>query len=718
MTVSNDSPIEQPNDDRFALNPFATSLAKTLSEMAAPEGVVLALSGPWGSGKSSAINLIRHYLDPVIKKGDIEVVPFNPWWFAGADALTLSFFQELNKAIGPSLPAQLRKSIAAMGQGVSAVGAVAGAIAGLGSGPIGGLVTAGSELIGRASAKRETVDEEHRKIADALRKQKKRFIVVIDDIDRLNPDDALTIFRLVKSVGRLPNVIYLLAFDRQIAERIVAERFPSEGPGYLEKIVQRFFELPPPLVDALRQQVVDAAVATMGSPEERQFTRFWNVFHDVVAPLIRSPRDVVRLTNHVATGWPAVAGNVDRADFLAISALELAEPDLYARIRSNPDRLCGLRERDSGRREDIAREYDQLLGLDARSERDKQRLRVAMRRLFPRLDAVWGNFWQNGETWRRDRLIASAENFRSYFAFAVSDDVVDAATINAIVARADDEAFIESELRTALAKTRRDGSSQAGLILEELAFFARDIPEANVPAFVSTLFRLADALDVDSDRGKGFMAMANNQLRIHWILNRLVNDRFDQARRDDIYGAAFATASLEWSTDFAESCIADYQLREDGRQGRNDPLVSQPKSEEFRIHALEKIRTAAANGSLAAHPKLVPLLFTWRRLNGGDNAELTTWTDGMLNDDAFVIALARQIPSESWSYGMGFDEMGDRVSTRTLRVNLEPFGGFLDVPGLEARVRELADREETNAEDRAVLTAFRDIPRGSHRRGD
>lgn len=715
MTVSNDSPIELPHDDRFALNPFASSLAKTLKGMAAPEGVVVALSGPWGSGKSSAVNLVRHHLKPVIEAKQVQLVPFNPWWFAGADALTPSFFQELSKAIGPSLPTKLRKSIALMGQGVSAAGAVAGAIASFGSGPMGDLISKGAGLIGRASETRDTVDEEHRKIAEALRKQSKRFIVVIDDIDRLNPDDALTIFRLVKSVGRLPNVIYLLAFDRQIAERIVSERFPSEGPKYLEKIVQRFFELPPPLVDSLRQQVVESAVKIMGSPEERQITRFWNVFQDVVAPLIRTPRDVVRLTNHVATGWPAVAGNVDRADFLAISALELSEPDLYARIRSNSDLLCGTRERDQGRQHDIAQEYDELLGLDTRSVRERQRLRISMRRLFPRLDAVWGNFWQSADSWRRDRLIASAENFRSYFAFAVSDDVVPAENMNAIVAAADDAAFIEGELRNALSKPRRNGSTQAALILEELAFFAGDIEAGKIPAFVTTLFRLADDLDVDADRGKGFMATGNNQLRLHWILNRLVHDRFDQARRGEIYRQAFETASVEWATDFAERCIRPFLPHQEGQQRNFDePIVAEPIAQELRASALAKIRNAASNGILATHAKLVVMLFAWRRLNDGDSSEIRAWTDATLSNDNFVLTLARQIPTESWSYGIGFDEMGDRVSRRNLRVDLEPHREILDVPRFEARIADLLTTGGLKEQDRAALATFQDTPRGNH----
>jgi predicted KAP-like P-loop ATPase len=83
----------------------------------------------------------------------------------------------------------------------------------------------------------------HAELTRVLYEQKKRFLIVIDDIDRLAPEEALLMFRLVKSIGRLPNVIYLLVFDRHLAEAIVAERYPSEGAHYLEKIIQAGFDM-------------------------------------------------------------------------------------------------------------------------------------------------------------------------------------------------------------------------------------------------------------------------------------------------------------------------------------------------------------------------------------------------------------------------------------------------------------------------------------------
>lgn len=713
MTLSNDQPIATPKDDRFCLDPFAAAIAKSIASMAAPAGVVLAVNGAWGAGKSSAINLIRHHLQADIDKGHIVIVPFNPWWFAGADTLTLAFFQELNKAIGPSLPKTVRKSLARLGRSVSAVGAVVGALANLKAPGLGELIASAAGLVGRLSGKQRTVDQEHQLLAKALSDQKKRFLVIIDDIDRLNPDDALTIFRLVKSVGRLPNVIYLLAFDRAIAERIVAERFPSEGPSYLEKIIQGAFELPPPLVDVLRQHVVEAAVEVMGEPDEQQHVRFLNVFHDVVAPYIRTPRDVTRIANHLATAWPAVAGNVDRADLLALVALQVFDAALYSAIRNHPSELCGAADRTGRRTQDIAERYDNLMGIAARPERERPRLRRALRRLFPRLDSVWANVWHgDGSDWRRERLIASAKNFHSYFAFAPSEDVIPAERIEALITRADDREFVAAAFREALAHRRRNGSTSAALLLEELTLRARDVDADHVGALTATLFALGDELDVEADVVRGF-GRVDNQLRLHWLFNVLVTERFEDDERDRIYRDAMAGAAVHWAINFTERCINCNQPR-DGKL--HEPLVSQQTAEQFRTISLNKITEATGNGLIITHPRIHLLIFAWSRLAPDGVAHVRLWTDVALTHDAFVIAMAKAIPSESWSHSMGsgFDDMGDRVARRRVGVDLRPYEEILNVERFDKRVNQLLDAGDRSDEDLIVLRHYRDLPRGGH----
>ena len=712
MTLSSDLPIEKPDEDVFGLDPFAGAIAKSIEKTPSPNGVVLAVNGPWGSGKSSAINLILHHLQPAVENDELTIVRFSPWWFAGAEALTLAFFQELSIAVGPSLGTQATDAITAVGRQISAGGPVLSALANILAPGSGALVGGATGLIGKLAGSNKTVEQEHETIVKALNAQAKRFLVVIDDIDRLSPDDALTIFRLAKSVGRLPNVLYLLAFDKDLAEKAVAERFPSEGQSYLDKIVQSSFEVPPPPVDELRKQLLKAAFSVMGDPGEAG-VRFMNVFYDVVAPRIRTPRDVVRIMNDVRSTWPAVADEVDRADFIGLAAIRAASPRLYRVIRDNPDKLCGLEPR-GGSRQQSQQTYDRLFGLEELEPAEREQERLALRRLFPRLDSIWGNVIRtDDEGMKRDRRIGSLDHFRTYFALALAEDTMSSAEIAAFIKDAGKPDLVRDRLRQQLGKKRSSGSSRASLLLDELLLRAGDVAKADIPALVKVLFELADELDVEGDKARGF-SVGDNRLRIHWLMNRLVTERFDESGRAKVYGDAMKTASLHWCCDFAERCLRSFAPPEPGRS-RAEPIVSEAEAKRYGALALRKLKAAAASGALVDHGDLARLMFEWRRLAADDGRAVKAWAKGRLKDPGFVVALARAVPTVVWSQGMGFDGMGDRVARRQVSVRLDPFSMVLDTPKFEERVAALVDDPNLNAEDREALRAFRDAPREKER---
>jgi ABC-type dipeptide/oligopeptide/nickel transport system ATPase component len=106
----NDKPISQPTEDRFGIDPFAKTLASSIRNLSAPEGTVLALNGTWGSGKSSAVNLILHHLKEAVDADEIRIINFNCWWFRGEEALALAFFRELYAGLGPTLGERFKKA--------------------------------------------------------------------------------------------------------------------------------------------------------------------------------------------------------------------------------------------------------------------------------------------------------------------------------------------------------------------------------------------------------------------------------------------------------------------------------------------------------------------------------------------------------------------------------------------------------------------------------
>jgi predicted KAP-like P-loop ATPase len=316
--ISNDTPICDPQDDQFGVSPFAQAIARSIEKLTAPEGTVIALTGPWGSGKSSVVNLIRYHLKQAEEAESLKIIAFNPWWYPNEDAATRAFFQSLYVVLGKRLTERGRTIILSLGKKLLSSGNLISTAVNLFTFGFGGKI---AETVSGAAAEMiktdRTAEQDYHVLADELRKQTTRFLVIIDDIDRLAPDQALAIFRLVKSVGRLPNVIYLLAFDRTLAERTLEERYPADR-HFLEKIVQAAFEVPLPDPTLLHEAILNAVLAFAQHPQDDEGVRFRNVLADVVNPLITLPRDLVRYMGSIAVSYAAIGEEVALADLLAI----------------------------------------------------------------------------------------------------------------------------------------------------------------------------------------------------------------------------------------------------------------------------------------------------------------------------------------------------------------------------------------------------------------
>lgn len=706
----NDKPITEPEADRFGISPFAAALAQSIRSLVSPEGSVVALNGPWGSGKSSAVNLILHNLKETAADDKIEIVNFACWWFRGEEALALAFFREIYAALNPSLGEQFKKLLLKIGARLLRAGSAVGPAIDFAGGSGAGSVASGAmDWLSSLIEQGENVEKLHKELSEALARQDRRFLIVIDDIDRLAPEEALLIFRLVKSVGRLPKIVYLLVYDRSLAEKIVSERFPAEGPHYLEKIVQAVFELPAAdHADLCSQMLVHAQAIFGDNIDERDTVEFMNIFYDVVAPELRTPRDVSRIASTISVTWPPIAGNVAPADLMALETLRVLQPSLYNAIRSSCELLCGPAEptlRGSQKGKDT--EYDHLI-LGSIDDAKRPHYRRALMRLFPRLQSVWSNMSYSGESfrdWTRRRRVCAKEHFGAYFRLAVGESAVSKEDIDELISRADDAEFVEARLRENLLLKRRDGSTKTSVLLEQLNLYTADFSEQKIQPFVTTLFMLADDLHLASDEARGF-GIGDNNLRLHWLIRRLTFDRFSLTRRTDIFRAACEHAALAWLIDFAESAYADYHPGEGKEAEPEDKcLVTKTASNELLQLAISRIAAASETEALARHRQLPSLLFSWRRLTG-DNSAVQAWTGRQLDDDGMVVRFAAAFTSHSWSQSMGFAGLGDRVARKNVRAAVSSLGEIMDATRFRSRVEALASSDRLRDEDRSVISTF------------
>jgi hypothetical protein len=137
-------------------------------------------------------------------------------------------------------------------------------------------------------------------------------------------------------------------------------------------------------------------------------------------------------------------------------------------------------------------------------------------------------------------------------------------------------------------------------------------------------------------------------------------------------------------------------------------LVSNEVANRISEAALNRLRAAAADGSLALHRRVRGLLFRWEKI--GDQGEVRQWTDTQFANDAFVINFAERSISHTWSQGLGMFGMGDTVASRRDYVNLEPFAHVLDLPRFRLRVQELLAEQGLAEEDRRKLERFVALP--------
>ena len=130
-----------------------------------------------------------------------------------------------------------------------------------------------------------------------------------------------------------------------------------------------------------------------------------------------------------------------------------------------------------------------------------------------------------------------------------------------------------------------------------------------------------------------------------------------------IYLGAIRSASLAWLIEFARSARSDYEP--EGTSGPTAPeqcLVTRESVGPIVDLALTAMRTAATDRRLLAVPKLIYVLYSWRRFNGSDPTEVRAWTDELLKDDQAVLTLMCAFIGKSYGFSMGFGGMADRVS--------------------------------------------------------
>lgn len=237
-----DDPISDEASDLLGRAGFARELA--VLAISGPPGwsTRIGLYGEWGEGKTSVLRLAKSLLE-----GDGHfVVEFNPWGCSSASEMVELLAKEILK-VGKreklAVPGRVRRLIK---WSAGAVGVLAGKAQGVPLGAAAVPVAAAGKV--SPWLKRWAKDRK-KDIEDVLEllSDDRRLVVLVDDVDRLDPKLLPSLMFALHEAFALPGLTFVVALDPQVVGSALHAYHPGFGDGlaFLEKIVQFPRWLPP-----------------------------------------------------------------------------------------------------------------------------------------------------------------------------------------------------------------------------------------------------------------------------------------------------------------------------------------------------------------------------------------------------------------------------------------------------------------------------------------
>ncbi|WP_158441126.1 KAP family P-loop NTPase fold protein [Kribbella steppae] len=677
-----DNPIKHAEQDRLQRREGARSVAANIRELDASEGYVLGIVGPWGSGKTSIVNMIRDSLevDPAL-----PIIEFNPWIFSGTNELVESFFRELS--------AQMRlkgRKIAAIADVVDTYGDLLSPASAI---PVFGAWferVRGSAKALRAYQEKQkgSVAQQRDKLAEELARLDRPIVVVIDDIDRLESSEIRDIFKLVRLTASFPNVVYLLAFDRGRVEAALTQS-GFDGRSYLEKIVQLGVDVPvianSSMLRVLGESLDDALEGLDAT--DRFDTDIWpDVLMEIIRPLITNLRDVNRYCAAVRAKARTLGSQIELVDLMGLEAIRVFLPDMFSAIVAGRDGLTTASSNFGTGQNDpsLKAEVEAIVAAGA-SHPDV--VRAAISRLFPAArrhieSNTYGSSWLS--TWLKARRVAHPDVLALYLEHSTNEELRAFDAAEQAFEVLDDQASLEALLRSLNPAELED-------VISALEAFEADYPPTAVVPGSRVLLNLLPELP---DRPRGMFGFINGRVVIARVVLRLLR------RLDSPAQVMEATTQILVEVTSLSSRLELITLV-GHREGAGHKLVSEVDARSLENTLRSQIESASPE-ELAQEQDILRLLYIPKNFEAGQ----------VVQADASSPTLARALLLDSRSVVQS-QAMGNRAVRRTTRLNwdllVEVVGGEEEVKRAIETVRGSADDELTSVINLAdkYLTGWR-----------
>jgi KAP family P-loop domain/Sulfatase-modifying factor enzyme 1 len=285
----------------------------------ASSSFTIGIFGDWGTGKTSMLRQIQAKLEED-REGPPLIVWFNPWQFSSKDNILASLFISVADAIERQIDADkgfLDKGSAKVKGFASRLKDVATAFIARGELEVSVPFVASIKYSGASAHDalkksdasttpmaelKDTYSSLYFDVLSAISASadglSRKIVVLIDDLDRCDQENIVTLFDGMKVFFDIPNFVFVVGAARDVVRAALRRKVTALGAheevvdelSYLDKIIQFGYVIPPPDARLLKESIVEPVLN-----KYKIDASYSNLILDIMET---NPRTLKRMLNH------------------------------------------------------------------------------------------------------------------------------------------------------------------------------------------------------------------------------------------------------------------------------------------------------------------------------------------------------------------------------------------------------------------------------------
>lgn len=307
-----DFSIQEQKDDLLKLNQKIKQVKLRIDSLSVEShgSTSIGIIGKWGQGKSSFLNLLKEQYDK--DSNENVIINFNPRYSKDLKSIPFDFFELLIsklKTYNIEFSNTFKEYLNAI------------------------KVIDKTRILEALTSSPVFLDKELTKdnLNDEFKKIGKKIIVFIDDLDRLQADEIIEIFKILDYTASFSNIVFITAYDKDYVNGILDTRYHKAESFFSDKFFNKEIFLPPIGKDIIYKYLSEKIEQSFDKSTD-EFEKVKNTLYireSIIHKVFLSLRDVKRFLNIFVYRYHKLKGYLDFNDLFLLYILKSKWYDFY-----------------------------------------------------------------------------------------------------------------------------------------------------------------------------------------------------------------------------------------------------------------------------------------------------------------------------------------------------------------------------------------------------